>query len=662
LRELNVPVVTTLHTVLDEPNADQSRVLRELASLSARVVVMSQRGKEILTTAYRVPEFKIDLIPHGVPDMPFADSSFYKDQYGLEGKQVLLTFGLLSPNKGIEFVLRALPDIVKEFPDLVYVVVGATHPNLVREQGEKYRLGLIRLTQELGVSRHVVFYDQFVDLDELLRFLGAADIFITPYLNPKQVTSGALAYAFGCGKAVISTPYWHAAELLADGHGVLVPFCDPGAIQAETRALLRDTTRRDKMRKRAYLLGREMVWSNIAQRYREAFIAARHGRSDAQPQRVIKTLEQRRQQLPRVRLEHLARTTDTTGLLQHSTFVVPKRSEGYCTDDNARALLLTVLLEEDGQDSPEVERLALTYAAFVDDAFDPKRRRFRNFMGFNRCWLEDVGSDDSQGRAVWALGTCVGRSLRPGLQQWAARMFGQAIVSVQETTHPRSWAFALLGICEYLRRLQGDSTVERLRRELTGRLLGLYAEYATDDWQWFDEGITYDNVKLPHALILSGRFSEDQHALDVGLQALRWLVGLQTSEHRRFRPIGSLGFGRRGTEPARFNQQPLEAHATASACIDAYRATHDEFWVHEAHRAFDWFWGRNDLEMELCDPATGGCRDGLEIDRANENQGAESTLAYLLCLVELRLLETSLTAFREPAEIDRAGTSVLKGP
>ncbi len=650
LRELDVPVVSTLHTVLDEPTPEQHRVLSELASLSARVAVMSGRGKQFLVNVYGIPEEKVDVIPHGVPDMPFVDSHFYKDLYGVEGKLVLLTFGLLSPNKGIEFVLQALPALVQEFPEIVYIVLGATHPVLVREQGEAYRLSLVRLAEGLGVRKHVVFYDQFVDLDSLLQFIGATDIFITPYLNPKQITSGALAYAFGCGKPVISTRYWHAEDLLADGLGVLVPFEDPRAIAYATQALLRDNTGRHRMRKRAYLVGREMVWSNTAQRYAESCFAARRGRGDT-PRRqvVIKTLDQRDRQLPQIRLDHLHRMTDTTGIIQHATFVVPRLDEGYCTDDNARALLLTVLLEEFGQDSAQVQQLATTYAAFVDYAFDPRTLRFRNFMGFNRCWLDRDEPDDAHGRALWALGACVGRSRRRGLQHWAVRLFGDAVASVLETQHPREWAFALLGIHEYFRRLHGDSAVERLRANLTSRLLSLYDQSASGDWRWFSDRLTYDNAALPHALILSGRFGDDPRALRVGLDTLGWLVQVQKSESDRFRPVGSNGFYVRGETRADFDQQPLEAHSTVSACIEAYAATGDRSWLNEARCAFDWFLGANDLEVEVYDPTTGGCRDGLAVDRANENQGAESTLAYLLSLVELGLLETSLATFREPA-------------
>ncbi len=651
LRELDAPVVTTLHTILDEPSPQQDRVLREVISLSSRLVVMSERGRSFLIDLYGAPRAKVDVIPHGVPDMPFADSSFFKDQYGVEGKQVLLTFGLLAPNKGIESVLRALPALVTEFPDLVYVVVGATHPNLVREQGEAYRLSLIRLTEDLGVRKHVVFFDRFVELDELLCFIGAADIFITPYLNPKQITSGVLAYAFGCGKPVISTPYWHAEELLADERGVLVPFGDPGAIAREAAALLRDDARRNRMRKRAYLVSRESVWSNAAQRYVESFSAARRGRAGSSRGILgVKMLEQRGDQLPKLRLDHLIRMTDGTGLIQHAAFVVPRLDQGYCTDDNARALLLTVELEDLGLDSTELRRLASTYATFVNHALDPGTRRFRNFLSIERRWIDTALPDDAHGRALRALGAVAGRSRQLGLHRWAARLFSETASATLDSEHPREWALALLGVHDYFRRLHGDSAVERLRTELTGRLLTQFDRHASDDWRWFSDRLTYDNAVLPHALILSGSFGEDPRAMAVGLDALSWLCRVQQSEAGRFRPIGSNGFYERGGTRARFDQQPLEAQATVAACAEACGATHDPRWLTEARRAFDWFLGRNDLDLELYDPTTGGCRDGLAMDRTNENQGAESTLAFLLSVSELTQLEASLVAPRPASE------------
>jgi glycosyltransferase involved in cell wall biosynthesis len=641
LRRLRMPVVTTLHTILKQPTPEQRRVMQELTSLSSRLVTMSEVGRAILKETYGVPDRKIALIPHGIPDMPFADPNFFKDQYSVEGRRVLLTFGLLSPNKGIEHVIQALPQIVAEFPDVVYIVLGATHPNLVRDQGEAYREGLKALADRLGVGEHVRFFDQFVELEELKRFLGAADIYVTPYLNAAQITSGTLAYAFGCGKAVVSTPYWHAQELLADGRGVLVPFADAPAIAKEILGLLHDESRRHAMRKRAYLAGREMVWSKVAERYLEAFELARKSRSERQLKVVPRrTADSRELSLPELGFEHLKRMSDSTGILQHARFTLPNYAEGYCIDDNARALMLTVELETRGVGGEEIAALGTRYASFVDYAFNTETNRFRNFMSYDRRWLEEAGSEDSQGRALWALGACVGRTQRRELRIWAADLFMRALPAISQTTSPRAWAFALLGIREYLRRLRGDRSAARIQAELLARLVALYEQVKTPEWHWFEDVASYDNARLAQAVLMSaGQGPEFARAREVGLESLAWLVQAQRAERGYFRPIGSNGFYRRGEPRARFDQQPLEAHATVSACAEAFRLTGDRAWLEEARRAFGWFLGQNDLDLSIYNPDSGGCRDGLHVDRVNLNEGAESTLAFLSALVEIQTLE-----------------------
>jgi hypothetical protein len=420
--------------------------------------------------------------------MPFVDPNFYKDQFGVEGRVVLLTFGLLSPGKGIEHVLNALPAILQEFPNVVYIVLGATHPNEVRNQGEAYRLGLERLAKQRKIEKSVIFYNRYVTLDELKEFIGAADLYITPYLNEAQATSGTLAYAFGSGKAVISTPYWHAAELLADGRGVLVPFGDAAAIAREVISLLRDETRRHAMRKLAYTLGRDMVWSNTARLYQRSFDRARlEGASWLRKSFATKTLDQAPRELPELRLDHLARMTDSTGLFQHAIFAVPNFAEGYCTDDNARAFLLTVLLDELETMPEQARTLGTTYAAFLYHAFDGRTKRFRSHMSFERHWLDERGSEDCHARALWALGLCVGRSRYRSFQVLAAQLFAEALPAVMTFTSPRAWAFGLLGIHEYLRRFSGDSATHHARDGLTTRLMELYDRSAQPDWSWFEE-------------------------------------------------------------------------------------------------------------------------------------------------------------------------------
>ena len=647
LRELRMPIVTTLHTVLREPNEEQRRVMRDLIRLSTRLIVMSERGRQFLLDVYQAPAAKIDLIPHGIPDMPFADPNYFKDEFAVVGKQVLLTFGLLSPNKGIEYGLRALPSIIAEFPNVIYIVLGQTHPNLLRDEGEAYRLSLERLAKDLGVQKNVVFFNRFVELEELMRFIGAADIYLTPYLTEAQITSGTLAYAFGAGNAVVSTPYWHAAELLTAERGKLVPFRDAPAIAAAVIELLRDEPLRHQMRKNAYKLGRDMIWSRVAQLYAQSFEQARQDHSFVgRKSSPIKTLDEQPGQLPELKLEHLFRMTDSTGIFQHASFTVPNFAEGYCTDDNARALVLALMLQRLGCDSPRLGELAATYAAFLNHAFDQQQGRFRNFMSFDRRWLESVGSEDCQGHALWALGLCVSQAGQGSFQMLAAKLFEQALPVAAEFSSPRAWAFTLIGIDEYLRRFGGDRRASQIRESLTAKLMQRYSDAATDDWHWFEEVVSYANAKLPHAMILNGRCMSNPAMLELGLKTLRWLTKIQTSDAGAFRPVGSNGFYPRGSERAIFDQQPIEAQATVSACIEAYQATGDLFWVTEARRAFEWFLGRNDLGLALYDATTGGCRDGLHMDRLSQNQGAESTLAFLLSLAEMQSLNNTLTSFK----------------
>jgi len=640
LRQLRMPVVTTLHTILKDPNPDQRRVLEEIVSLSDRVVVMSERGAEFLQNIYHVPEEKIDLIPHGIPDVPFVDPSFHKDLFGVEGKSVLLSFGLLSANKGIENVIAALPAILEKYPNVVYIIVGATHPHVIQNEGETYRLSLQRLAHEKGVEGNVIFYNRFVSLEELVQFISASDIYITPYLDAAQITSGTLAYTLGAGKAVISTPYWYAEEMLADERGALVPFRDPQALADQVIDLLDNESKRHAMRKRAYLFGRDMIWPQVARRYMKTFERARaEHRYHAQAEFAVKALDKRAGELPPLKLDHLRHLTDDTGIFQHAIFTIPNYREGYTTDDNARALMVSVFLEELG--NKDAVELATRYLAFTWYAFNSETRRFRNFMDYQRNWLEESGSDDSHGRALWALGTVLGRSNTPTLHNMAARVFQQSLLAILETTSPRAWAFALIGIYEYLQRFAGDRRVSQVQEELAGRLMSLYKDNRVDGWNWFENKLTYCNAALSHAMLLCGQSLPNPGMTEVGLESLTWLADLQRSdtEGRHFVPIGSNGFYQQGGERARFDQQPVEAQAMVSACLEAHRMTGKKSWHLEARRAFEWFLGRNDLHIPVYDPTTGGCRDGLHSDRPNENQGAESTLAFLQSLMELRLAE-----------------------
>ncbi|MEI8235392.1 MAG: glycosyltransferase family 4 protein [Verrucomicrobiota bacterium] len=637
LREVRMPVVTTLHTVLRDPTDDQRAVMKQLDVLSQRFVVMAERGRDMLETVYGVAPGKIDLIPHGVIDMPFIDSNFFKDLFHVEGKTVLLTFGLLSPNKGIEHVINAMPTILQQHPDVVYIVLGATHPNLLAAEGEAYREKLGRLAVERGVAGNVIFHNRFVTLEELKEFIGAADIYITPYLNEAQITSGTLAYTFGAGKALISTPYWHAQELLAGERGILVPFANSEAIANGVNHFLSNPTLMTAMRKRAWKAGREMIWPVVARRYMESFESARAGLSVPSIETAAaRKIENANYPIPVLKLDHLFKMSDHTGIFQHAIYNVPNYHEAYCTDDNARSFIFTVLMQEmDCGPQPELGRLASSYLAFLWYAFDANTCRFRNFMSHQRQWLELHGSEDSHARALWATGTALGRSQNEGHRNLCGLLFQRGLPQVVRFSSPRAWAFALIAIHEYLRAFSGDRVVNQMREVLTNRLADLFHANSSPQWQWFERTVTYDNAKLSHAMILSGHWTAQTEILDIGLTSLRWLLEAQTAEGGHFAPIGCNGFWVRGGEKARFDQQPLEAHAMVSACLEAFAVTRDAFWRTAARRCFEWFLGRNDLGLPLYDPTTGGCRDALLQDHLNQNQGAESSLAFYLSFAEL---------------------------
>ena len=649
LRALKVPIVTTLHTILRDPSPEQRRVMEGLIKVSNRLVVMTERGRRYLREIYEVPAEQIDLIAHGIHDVPFEEPERCKNLFAVDGRLVLLTFGLLSSNKGIEYVLQALPKIIAEFPQVVYLVLGATHPALIREQGEAYRLSLERLARKLGVEQHVIFYNRFVDLPELKDFIGAADVYLTPYLNEQQIVSGTLAYAFGAGKAVISTPYWHAAELLAEGRGVLVPFADSPAIAQEVCALLRDEPRRQAMREHAHHLGRSMIWSRAAEAYRASFAVARQQPGATQRQLLlVRTLAQEPLRLPPFNPDHVLRLSDSTGLLQHALYSLPNFAHGYCTDDNARALLLTLLWQELGETSPALARLRTSYGAFLAHALHPDTGRFRNFMSYDRRWLETTGSEDSHGRALWALGAAVNQTRDRGLSLLAGDLFRAALPAVMGLGHPRTWAFALLGIDAFLHRHPADRRALEIRLELTDRLLARFTAHARDEWHWLADNATYDNARLPQALLVSGRALRQPDTVAVALRMLQWLVTVQLSPGGSFQPIGSNGFYHRNGERALFDQQPVEVQAMVAACLEAYRTTTDRRWLQHAHVAFEWFLGRNDLGLMLYDAKTGGCRDALHADRVNENQGAESTLAFQIARAELQNMHNDLVDFNAP--------------
>jgi len=616
----SLPLILTLHTVLEDPSAEQEEVLIRLIARADRTIVMAATAAEILKRRYDVPADEISIIPHGVPDRPLRDPDELKPRFGWQDRKVLMTFGLIAPSKGIRHMIEAMPAIVAEHPDALYEIVGATHPNLVRHEGEGHRAMLIELAGKLGVGDHVRFVDRFVEQDELLDMLQAADIYVTPYLNMAQVTSGTLAYAVAVGKPVISTPYVHAREILADGHGVLIPPSDADALAKATLGLLSDDEQRHRLARAAYRRGREMLWPRVVERSLEPIGKERA----ASPPRLLP----RPLALP---LDAVIRMTDEVGMLQHAVHSVPNRDHGYCIDDNARALMAVV--RRDDQQSAE---LAHIFAAFVQHGWNPEQRRFRNFMGYDRQWLESCGSEDSNGRTLWALAVAATRSASLSLRDWALRLFEEAAPYADELSAPRAKAFAGMGGLELLRAGVDHDLGRWLIEQSAGQLMHFHSRYARDGWDWFEPELAYDNARLPELLIRAGMALDEPEMIERGLGALRWLVERQTSPRGMFRPVGCHGFCRPYAAPLAFDQQPIEASATIDAAAAAFEASGQPEWRAVADDAFAWFFGDNDAGIPLADSRDGGCFDGLMATGINRNQGAESILSLHLAALTMR--------------------------
>ncbi len=642
IRELRVPVLVTLHTILAEPTPEHRRVMDELWRLSDRLVVMSHRAVQMLQDIYGVPRERIAFIPHGIHDMSFVDPNFYKDRYRAEGRRVILTFGLLSPDKGIENMIEAMPKVVERFPDALYIILGATHPHLKKQFGEAHRISLQRRVADLGLEEHIRFRNRFVELDELCEYLGMADLYVTPYLSEAQITSGTLAYALGSGKAVISTPYWYAQEMLAEDRGVLVPFRDPDVLAQATIRLFDNETERHQMRKRAYQFTRSMVWRQVAREYL-ALAETVHGEriQGGGPPPLSRKRAARFEELPEPDLRYLHALTDDTGIFQHAVYSMPDRRHGYCTDDIGRALVVCALYTK-LYTSNTLDELARMCLAYLSHAFNKEGGRFRNFMDYSRQWLDEAGTDDSNGRALWGLGILSSEGSSENIRRMSAHLFQRAVGAVEGFTSPRAWAFALLGMHAYLERNAGDAAIRRLRESLADKLFNLFSQNVAADWPWCEEVVTYANAALPNALIVTGTAQGNDAVRDQGLRALEWLCEVQHSDRGsnassppsgHFSFVGNQGWFPRGGSKALFDQQPIEAMHLCLACAEAYRVTNHERWLSESRRALVWFLGHNDLRAPLYDFSSGGCYDGLTPTGPNLNQGAESTLAWLMALL-----------------------------
>jgi len=636
LKNVKAPVVTTCHTILRDPSPEQRRIMQDITRYSSRLVVMAEKGRELLGDVYGVPDEKTCVIPHGIPDatVPPAERASIRESLGWSGRKVLFTFGLVGPSKGLEQAILALPEIVKRHPNVLYVVTGATHPNLLRTLGESYREKLQSLAEELNVAEHLQFINRFVSRAELIQLIAAADIYLTPYLNEAQITSGTLAYAFGMGKPVISTPYWHAAELLANDHGILVPFRDHAQLANAANLLLDNDEVREAISARAYEKGRSMTWDAVGRSYAETIAEVTIQRRTARPVPVADPV-------PQPSIHYFAHLMGKFGIHQHAKGTEPDPAHGYCTDDNARAVIaLTDLIRANHPDNRIGPMFTRCFNVLIQGC-DLRTDRFRNFMDEEGRWLETFGSEDSHGRAVWALGHVVHHCPPSRERECARQILRVAAPAAMRFTSPRSWAFTLLGLTHYLDGVRTDILAEVLRDELASRLFSLYESCASDDWLWFENVVTYDNAKIPEALLAAARQTNKTSWCRAALRTLGFLVRSQTALEGHFRPVGSYGFWKRNSPPAQWDQQPLEAQAMTSACLEAYALTGQLRWLDSAWRAFAWFTGSNDLAVPVVDSLTGGCCDGLKESGLNVNQGAESTLAWIQSAVQMRLMANS---------------------
>lgn len=617
------PLIFTLHTVLSEPSDRQRRIIKHLLERAMRVMVMSEHGRDILVSAYDAPKDLIRIIPHGAPDRPFGREGLFKERFDLAGRDVMMTFGLLGPGKGLEHAIEALPRIIAKHPSLLYRIVGVTHPNLVAREGEAYREKLQTLAERLGVSDHIVWENRFLDTEELLDQIEACDIYLTPYPNLQQSTSGTLSYAVALGKAVVSTPYVHARELLADQAGILVEPNSPTALAEAVIALLNDRLHLDATKRRAYDKGRGTIWAEFAQASADLV----RGAIRTQPPMVNPAA------VPG--LAAVFDMTDATGMLQHSIGIVPDRRHGYCIDDNARALILMNLVE--GLQAEEKRARSVVFASFIQHAWNPEARRFRNFMRFERTWCEDIGSEDSNGRTLWALGHTVEHSGDADLRRWALRWFDDVAPALAELSSPRAVAFTMLGAASVLRQLGSHSQAEAILDAGGDLLQRLVDASRRPDWAWFETVLGYDNPRLCQALIEAGHLRGRADWTAVGIETLNWIAGRQTAPDGHFIPVGSETFGKVHAQYP-FDQQALEAQAAVEAAHAAFIATRNRRWLEHAHAAYGWFFGRNDRGLALADIATGRCRDGITPRGINENSGAESILAFQLSYYALSAL------------------------
>jgi glycosyltransferase involved in cell wall biosynthesis len=634
LHRLEIPLIVTLHTIVKAPSYNEKAVLQEICKMATKIVVMSHKAIEFLTTIYNIDKRKIEYIEHGVPDIQF-DQSQSKKEFHLENKKVLLTFGFISRNKGIETVIKALPKVIEKFPEVLYMVLGKTHPNVLRYSGEEYRIYLQHLIKSLNLGQHVFFLNEFINQKELFKYLSASDIYVTPYLNEAQVTSGTLSYAIGAGSAVVSTPYWHATELLADGRGRLFNFNDSDELSTIFLELLDNREVLKDLRKKAFEYGRTITWPKSGDKYVALAENIFTTRTEAvvEKETTIDPLI-----LPKFSLAHIKRLTDDTGIIQHAKFGIPNLKEGYCLDDNARALLMVLMAYRQKKDTLALD-LAPIYLSYIH-YMQNKNGTFRNFLSFSRDFLDEVGSEDSFGRTIWALGYLLANAPNDAYYQTGKLIFFDASPNFEKIQSIRGIANTMVGISYYIRSNPNDESMTERLRNLAGKLIRHYEENSTGNWKWFEQLLAYDNAILPLALLHSSEILKDDKITETALETMNFLTEI-TLKDGYLSIIGNEKWYKKDGERSMFAQQPLDALAMVLMYNQAFHLTKDKEYLNKLFASFMWFLGENDLRMSLFDFETKGCCDGFENYGVNRNQGAESSLAYLISHL------TVLLAFEE---------------
>lgn len=631
LKRLQMPVITTLHTILDKPTESQKAVLHEVAGISKKLISISKKGIKILQDTYGISASKCEHIQHGVHKIEIQDTDKIKQKLGVDAKKVLLTFGLLSKNKSIEVVIKALPRVVEKHPDVIYIVLGETHPHVLKHEGEDYRHSLIRLVNRLKLEKNVIFINRFATNKELFEFLRISDIYVIPYLGENQISSGTLIYTMGADTPIISTPFWYAKEMLADNRGLLFDFNNSEQLSEKIIYLLDNETERKRISGNALALAEQCYWPNIGRQYVELLQTLSREEMAATLYQMANDMEFAFPLSP-VNLVHLRVLTDDTGILQHSRYNIPDRTHGYCVDDNARALMLSVMLQSDVQDIDELNRLTSIYLSFTDYAFNPSNGKFRNFMSYERKWLEEEGSEDSAGRTMWALGYTAAYTHVSNFYYHSNSLFYRGLKNIDYISHPRALAYLVLGMVHHAE-VRGEAPVISMLESKALQLSAFFDQTINNDWLWYEDVVTYANSRIPQALIAAGMFFKNSVMINRGLKILDWLIEKQFIDNL-FLPIGNKGW-LTPEGKALFDQQPLEAHGMLDACLQAEEYVKDGKYADYALKAFAWFTGENNCSSVLYDFATGGCRDGLHSGGANLNQGAESTLSWLMSLISI---------------------------